>query len=286
MIWRPRFRLLLPKGELLLGERTLVMGVLNVTPDSFSDGGLYLAPERAIAHALEMERQGADLIDIGAESTRPGSERISEAEELSRLLPVLEGLRGRLGIPVSVDTWKPAVARQALSAGAQLINLPALAPVEDMARVVRQGGVPLIVMHVRGKPEAMHRLPPLEDVVGEVRAGLQELRDRAWGAGLPRQALILDPGFGFGKNGEQNYRLLAGLARLHELGCPLLAGTSRKSFIGGTLGLPPRERAWGTAATVTAAILAGAHIVRVHDVPEMVQVARVTDQILHASPAT
>lgn len=280
---RPRYRLCLPRGELLLGERTLVMGILNVTPDSFSDGGLYLAPEQAVERAREMEQQGADLIDVGAESTRPGSARISEAEELARLLPVLEGLRGHISIPISVDTYKPAVAERAAAAGAELINFPAMGDIAAMARVACRAGVPLAAMHMRGTPENMHRLPPLEDVVGEVMAGLRELRGQACAAGLPQQALLLDPGFGFGKNGDENYALLTGFAELHQLGCPLLAGTSRKSFIGRTLELPPDQRAWGTAATVTAAILAGAHMVRVHDVAQMAQVARVADRILNAA---
>ncbi len=277
---RPFYTLQLPGRELRLGERTLVMGILNVTPDSFSDGGLYLEPERAIERAFEMERQGADLIDVGAESTRPGSARLSEAEELTRLLPVLEGLCGRMSVPISVDTYKPAVAERAVAAGAELINFPALSPVAEMARVAGAAGVPLVAMHVRGTPENMHRLPPTADVLGEVLAGLRELREQAGAAGLARASLVLDPGFGFGKNGDENFALLAGFGQLHQLQCPLLAGTSRKSFIGRLLDLPEGQRAWGTAATVTAAILAGAHMVRVHDVPEMVQVARVADRIL------
>ena len=283
---RPRYRLRLPRRELVLGERTLVMGILNVTPDSFSDGGLYLEPEQAVARAREIERQGADLLDVGAESTRPGSARISEADELARLLPVLEGLHGRVSLPISVDTYKPVVAERAVAAGAELINFPALRPVAEMARVAGRAGVPLVAMHLRGTPDTMHLLPPLEDVVGEVLAGLRQLRDQAWAAGLQREALILDPGFGFGKNGDENYTLLARFGELHQLRCPLLAGTSRKSFIGGTLGLPAHQRIWGTAATVAAAIFAGAHIVRVHDATEIVQVVRVSDRIRGAAPGS
>lgn len=277
---RPRYQLRLPRRTLLLGERTLVMGILNVTPDSFSDGAQFLDPAQALEHALKMERQGADLIDVGAELTRPGSSRIDAAEELGRLLPVLRALCGRVSVPISVDTYKPAVAEQALAAGAELINFPALSPVAEMAALAGRAAVPLAVMHMRGTPETMHRLPPLDDVVGEVFAGLTELRDGALAAGSLREALVLDPGFGFGKNGDENYRLLAGLAKFHQLGCPLLVGTSRKAFIGQALGVPPAQRGWGTAATVTAAVLAGAHIVRVHDVGEMVQVVRVADRIL------
>ncbi len=279
---RTRYRLRLPSREWTLGERTLVMGVLNVTTDSFSDGGLYLEPQQAVARAREMEQQGADVVDIGAESTRPGSSCITEEEELERLLPVLEALRGRLSVPVSVDTCKPAVAERAVAAGAELINFPAFGDAAAMARIACRAGVPLVAMHVRGTPLDMHRLPPLEDAAGEVLAGLSELRDRICAAGLPREALVLDPGFGFGKNGDENYLLLARFAEFHRLACPLLAGTSRKSFIGRTLDQPPGGRAWGTAATVAAAILAGVHIVRVHDVAEMVQVARVADRVVEA----
>ncbi len=268
--------------RLTFPERTLIMGVLNVTPDSFSNGGLYLDPEQAALRAVQMQQEGADIIDIGAESTRPDSGRISEEEELQRLMPVLQKLAGRLAVPISIDTYKPAVAERAVAAGAQIINCVALGDVRQMAEVAARAAVPLVLMHIRGTPETMKRLPPVEDVVGEVREGLRALRDAAVAAGVIREQLILDPGFGFGKNGDENYRLLAGFAALHELGCPLLAGTSRKAFIGRVLGVPESERAWGTAATVTAAILAGAQIVRVHDIAEMVQVARVADQIARA----
>jgi len=292
----PIFRLRLPKRELALGERTLVMGILNVTPDSFSDGGRFAGASLAIDRGRAMEAEGADIVDIGGESTRPGSARISEAEELERILPVLEGLRGRIAVPISVDTCKPAVAARAVAAGAEIINFPALTPMPEMAEVARNCGAALVAMQARGQPDTMHRLPPLEDVVSEVLAGMRTLRDQAWAAGVGRESLVLDPGFGFGKNGDENYSLLAGFARLHELGCPLLAGTSRKAFIGRTLELPARAadasfdgaagrddtihpRAWGTAATVACAVLAGAHIVRVHDVAEMSQVARVADRV-------
>ncbi len=280
---RPAFHVPLPgsgPGEGLdLGERTLIMGVLNVTPDSFSDGGDYLNPQAAIARAQEMEREGADLVDIGGESTRPGSARVSAGEELHRILPVVEGLRGVLPVPISVDTYKPEVAERAVAAGARLINCVALGDTRDMARVAARTGAALVLMHVRGQPETMHRLPPLADVLGEVTTGLQQLQQTALEAGLPSERLLLDPGFGFGKNGEENYELLAGLSRLHALGRPLITGTSRKAFIGNTLGAAASERIFGTAATVTAAVLAGVHIVRVHDVAAMVQVVRVADAI-------
>lgn len=270
------------------------MGILNVTPDSFSDGGLFLKPEDAVLRAAAMERDGADIIDIGAESTRPGSARISAEEEVGRLLPVIEAVRHRVSAPISVDTYKPEVAERAVEAGARIINFPALGDLEEMARVAARLGAGLVAMHARGTPETMTKLPPLADPAGAVLADLREMRDRVLAAGVPRNALVLDPGFGFGKNGDENYRLLAGLRRLAELDCPLLAGTSRKAFIGRTLDAPARgvpetdgvhPRAWGTAATVTAAILAGVHIVRVHDVKAMVEVAKVADEVASANKA-
>ncbi len=285
----PGFRLRLRDRELHLGERTLVMGILNVTPDSFSGDGRFPDVPAAIERGRAIEAEGADIVDIGAESTRPGSQRVSASEELERLLPVLEGLRSRISVPISVDTYKPQVAARAIAAGAEIINFPALTPILEMAEVVRDGGGALVAMHARGQPESMHQLPALGDVVGEVLAGLRALRDAALAAGVCPESLVLDPGFGFGKNGDENYALLAGLARLHELGCPLLAGTSRKAFIGRTLGQPAsagqqrplgaHPRAWGTAAAVAFAAIAGAHIVRVHDVAEMSQVVRVADRI-------
>jgi len=270
----------------VLGERTLVMGVLNVTPDSFSDQGLYRDAAAAIDRARQMEAEGADIIDLGGESTRPGSERVTAEEELRRVIPVLRGLRGQVKVPISIDTYKPDVARAAIEAGASLINYVAMGPTPSMIGVARELGVPLIIMHMRGTPEVMHKLPPLPDPSAQVAADLTQLRDLALQAGMSAGNVWLDPGFGFGKNGDENYELLAGLDRLHSLGCPLVVGTSRKSFIGRTLGTSANDRTWGTAATVTAAILAGAHVVRVHDVAAMVQVARVADQILaHAHHA-
>ena len=287
---RPRFTLRTPVRALELGERTLLMGILNVTPDSFSDGGLYAAPEKAVERALAMEREGAGIVDLGAESTRPGSARITAEEEWARLAPVLRALAGRLSVPISVDTFKPAVAESALAAGAEIVNFPVLSPVAPMAAVAARAGAPLVLMHARGTPETMRQMEPLADHMGEVLRGLKGLAAEAVAAGAPRQSLLLDPGFGFGKNGDENFTLLARLDAMHALGRPLLAGTSRKSFIGRALGRAAGaadsiagERQWGTAATVTAAVLAGAHVVRVHDVAEMAQVARVADRILAAS---
>ncbi len=283
---RKKSRLKLPSGALELGERTLVMGVLNVTPDSFSDGGKFYLEEEAIERALQMEREGADLMDIGAESTRPGSRGISAEEELRRLLPILGGLRRLLKIPISVDTQKAEVAEAALDAGAQIINdISGLKSGSGLAEVAARRRVPLILMHMRGEPRTMQKGTFARDVMKDVIEGLRKSVEIAQRAGVPKSQIILDPGIGFGKSYAQNYELLEKLPQLAKLGYPLLLGTSRKGFLGATLardGKPysPEERIWGTAATVTASILNGAHIVRVHDVAEMVQVARVTDCVL------
>jgi len=286
MIDRKLFRLRLPSGTLVLGKRTLVMGVLNVTPDSFSDGGKFLDPEPAIEHALQMEQAGADLIDMGGESTRPGSGGTPGEAELTRILPVLAGLRGVLGIPISIDTQKADVAEAALAAGAEMINdISGLKTDPRIARVAARHGVPLILMHMRGKPGTMQKGPFARDVVRDVTEGLQVSIEKARKAGVPQSQIVVDPGIGFGKNFRQNYQLLQELPELAKLGYPLLVGTSRKGFLGATLArhgdpAPPEQRLWATAATVTASILGGAHIVRVHDAAEMVEVARVADQLL------
>jgi len=262
------------------------MGVLNVTPDSFSDGNKFYTEEEAIAHALQMESAGGDLIDIGAESTRPGSEGISAEEELKRILPVLGGLRRLLNIPISIDTQKAEVAEAALEAGAQIINdVSGLRSDPRIAEVAASNHVPLILMHMRGDPRTMEKGPFARDVVKDVMQGLRKSVAIARKAGVAKSQIILDPGIGFGKSYAQNYELLQKLPQLAKLGYPLLVGTSRKGFLGATLArdgkpAPPEERLWGTAATVTASILNGAHIVRVHDVAEMVQVARVADCLL------
>jgi dihydropteroate synthase len=282
MFRRKKFHLRLRSRTLVLGEHTLVMGVLNVTPDSFSDGGLFLDPQQAANHALEMEQQGADMIDIGGESTRPGSEGISAEEEFARVLPVLENLCGRLKIPISIDTRKSAVAEAAIAAGAEIINnVTALRTGSALAAVARKHRVPLLLMHMRGEPRSMQKQPFARDVLRDVAKGLRAAIAVARRGGVPKSQILLDPGIGFGKSFEQNCELLARLPELAHLGYPLVLGTSRKTFIGHILGdAPPAERLWGTAATVAASILAGAHIVRVHDVAEMVQVARVTDAVL------
>jgi dihydropteroate synthase len=271
---------------LQLGERTLLMGVLNVTPDSFSDGGKFLDVKRAVAQALAIERDGADIIDIGAESTRPGSQGISAAEELRRLLPVLEALHGKLKIPISVDTQKSAVAEIALGAGAQILNdVSGLRSDPGLASVAANYDAPLILMHMRGSPRSMQKRPFARDVLRDVVEGLRRSISVARKAGVAKSQTVIDPGVGFGKSFLQNYELLAKLPELAKLGHPIVVGTSRKGFLGATLAKNGKaassdQRLWGTAATVAGSILNGAHIVRVHDVGEMAQVARVTDCVL------
>lgn len=268
---------------LVLGERTLVMGVLNVTPDSFSDGGHYLDARQAVARAFEIESQGADILDVGGESTRPGSTGISSQEEMRRVIPVLEKLQGRLKIPISIDTSKAEVAEAAIYHGAQIINdVTGLRADPRLAEIAAQRKLPLILMHMRGEPRTMQNKPFARDVMREVTTGLRQSIARARHAGVAKSQIILDPGLGFGKRAEQSFELIARISELARLGFPLLIGASRKSFVGKALGGAPKEgRAWGTAATVAAAILGGAHMVRVHEVAEMVQVAQVADVILN-----
>ena len=286
MTRRKTFRLKLRSTILTLGSRTLIMGVLNVTPDSFSDGGKFFDPQKAVDHALKMQRDGADLLDIGAESTRPGSRPISAAEELLRLLPVLRALQRLLKIPISIDTRKAEVAEAAVAEGAEIINdISAVHHDPRIAEVAAKSHAPLILMHMRGEPGTMQRAPFARDVLKDVVRGLRASIAKARKAGVAKSQIVLDPGIGFGKSYSQNYELLQNLPQLARLGYPLLVGTSRKGFLGATLArdgkpAPPEERNWGTAATVTASILNGAHIVRVHDVAEMAQVARVADALL------
>jgi dihydropteroate synthase len=283
---RRKFTLKLHGRTLVLGERTLIMGVLNVTPDSFSDGGKFLDARAAVRRALAMQAAGADFIDLGAESTRPGSHETLAEEELRRVLPVLRGLRGKLRIPISVDTRKAAVAEAALRVGAQIINdVSGLRHDPALAIVAARYKVPLILMHMRGEPETMQKKAFARNVMEDVRRGWRKSIEIARKAGVRKTQLILDPGIGFGKRFTQNYELLRNLPQLAALGYPLVVGTSRKGFLGKTLSrngkpTPPEERIWGTAATVAASILGGAHIVRVHDVEEMAQVAKVADAVL------
>jgi len=284
---RKRYTLQLPTGPLVLGERTLVMGIINVTPDSFADGGLRLDPARAIEDALAMVDAGADLVDVGAESTRPGAPALGEDEERARLLPVVEGLAGRLGVPLSVDTYKAGVADAALARGAAIVNdISGLRFDPALARVVAARGAGLVLMHHRGRSADMYEHARYDDVAGEVAGELAARVADAVAAGVARDRLLVDPGLGFAKRAADSYAALAGLDRLVALDLPVLVGPSRKSFVGEPLGgVPPAARGWGTAAAVAAAVLLGAHVVRVHDVAEMVDVVRVADRVRLAGEA-
>ena len=271
-----------------IGERTLIMGILNVTPDSFSDGGQFLSVDQALARAEEMIAEGADIIDVGGESTRPGGEPVSVAEEIARVVPVIEKLSSRVSTPVSVDTTKSEVARAALDAGAAIVNdISALRFDFYVADAAARAGAGLVLMHSRGTPATMHRLPPVADVMEEVVSSLRASVHMAERRGVARESIVIDPGIGFGKTQEQNLELIA---RLDELiaafpDYPLLIGTSRKSFIGRILAdesgtpAPASNRLHGTMATITAAVLKGAHIVRVHDVKAAAETIRTTESI-------
>ena len=279
---RKRHEWKLRDRTLLLGPRTLLMGILNITPDSFSDGGRHLDPDIAYARALELQQQGADLIDVGGESTRPGSQRITAAEELDRIAPVLKKLRRKLDIPISVDTYKAEVAERALELGAEIVNdVSGLTFDPALAEVVNRRDAGLVLMHLRGTPETWSQLKPLPDVMGTILQDLKAALDRATRTGIERRRIVVDPGIGFGKRGDQNYEILTQLGRMHALELPILVGTSRKSFLGSKL--TDEQKLLATAATVTAAILQGAHLVRVHDVRQIAEVARVADEMLKAT---
>lgn len=268
-----------------IGERPLIMGILNVTPDSFSDGGLFASVDEAAAHAERLVSEGADIIDVGGESTRPGGEPISAEEEIGRVVPVIESLTTRVAVPVSVDTTKSEVARAALDAGAAIVNdISALRFDFYVADAAARAGAGLVLMHSRGTPATMHRLPPVADIMEEVTSSLRASIHMAERRGVARESIVIDPGIGFGKSQEQNLELIAKLDQLIAAfpEYPLLIGTSRKSFIGRMLAdesgtaAPASERLHGTMATVTAAVLKGAHIVRVHDVKAAAETIRVT----------
>jgi len=272
-------------GTLRLGDRCLVMGILNVTPDSFAHASPLRDPADAVAAALRMEADGADLIDIGGESTRPGADAVSADEELSRVLPVLHALRGRLGVPISIDTYKADVAREAIAAGAAIVNdVSGLRYDPRLAGAVAEGGAALILMHARGRSRTMYAEAGYGDVVEEVTNELRDSVRSALEAGVLGERVIVDPGVGFAKRPSHSYGVLARLPELAvALDRPVLVGPSRKSFLREAVGgRPAPERDWGTAAAVTAVVLAGAHIVRVHAVAEMVQVVRVSEEIRRA----
>lgn len=272
-----RYQWKLKRREIIFGERTLIMGILNVTPDSFSDGGNYADPDRAFARAIELEDQGADIIDVGAESTRPGSSRISEAEELRRLIPVLKRLNGQLAIPISVDTYKSGVAEKALEHGAEIINDPFGVTLDpQLPKLVAKHDAGLVINHNRGTPETWAKLPPIKNLMHSLAADLDASIHRAMRDGVQKHKIVIDPGIGFGKRKEQNSEIIACLKDLQRFDLPILIGPSRKSF----LAKPSAETTeFATAAAVAASVLGGAHIVRVHDVLNMRAVIEVADSI-------
>ena len=265
----------------VLGPRTWLMGVVNVTPDSFSDGGLYLDPGQAVARGLELAAEGADILDVGGESTRPGSRPTPEAEELRRVVPVIAALREKTSVLISVDTTKAAVARAALDAGADIVNdTSALRFDPAMAGAVARSGAGLVLMHMQGTPLTMQDAPRYDDILGEISAFLAERIRIAAAAGIPEERLIVDPGVGFGKTFEDNLTLLRGQEAFHTLGRPLLMGFSRKAFLGRILDRPPAERLEGTIAAAVLAVERGAHILRVHDVGPVARAIRTAEAIL------
>ena len=281
-VTRPAFTVSLPGGRALsLGPRTLIMGILNVTPDSFADGGLWIDPSHAIDAALAMEADGADVIDIGGESTRPGAEALPLDEELARVMPVIEALADRLTVPISVDTYKARVAERAVAAGAAIVNdVSALRNDPKMAEVVGHAGAAVVLMHNRGQSREMYREARYRDVVDEVKTELEQRVAVALAAGVTRERVIVDPGIGFAKQAAHSLELLARLPALAALGFPVLVGPSRKSFLRLAIGeRPPAERDWGTAGALAAAVLGGAHIVRVHNVKAMADVVRTVDAV-------
>jgi dihydropteroate synthase len=275
-----RYQWKLKQREVILGDRTLLMGILNVTPDSFSDGGHYADPDRAFARAIELENEGADILDVGAESTRPGSQRISEAEELRRLIPVLKRLRGKLAIPISVDTYKSGVAEKALEHGAEIINDPSgilLDP--QLPKVVTKYDAGLIISHMRGTPETWAKLPPIKDLMRSIAIDLEASANRARLNGVQKHQVVIDPGIGFGKRREQNFEILGNLHLLRSFDLPILVGPSRKAFLRKE---DEESTEFATAGAVAAGILNGAHVVRVHDVKAMKSVIEIVDTIRQA----
>lgn len=282
MFPRKIYDLPLPEaGALRLGERTLIMGILNVTPDSFADGGRFFEPARAAAAVCRMEQDGADIIDIGGESTRPGAGVLTAEQELERVLPVIRSVAGRVHVPLSIDTYKAEVARVALTEGVSIVNdVSGLRYDPSLAQIVAAAGAPLVLMHTRGRSRDMYREAVYRDVAVEITREIEDSISVAVAAGVSRDRIIIDPGIGFGKRPEHSYQALAALPALAALDRPMLIGPSRKSFLQAALGeCLPDARKWGTAAAVAAGVLYGAHIVRVHDVPEMVDVVRVADRI-------
>jgi dihydropteroate synthase len=256
------------------------MGVLNVTPDSFSDGGLFFETERAIEHGISMVEEGADFIDIGGESTRPFSEPLSSEEEVSRVIPVIEAIAREVSVPISIDTCKGSVAREALRAGASIINdISALRLDPEIASVAAEAGVPVILMHMKGTPENMQKNPVYGDLIWEIKDFLKGAAQRAIKAGISEDLILVDPGIGFGKTFDHNLQIIQNLSSFSSLGRPILIGTSNKAFIGKILGKEAHERLTGTMATVAVTAMNGAHIVRVHNVKEAVETVKMVDAI-------
>ncbi len=267
--------------KLDLSSRTHVVGILNVTPDSFSDGGRFYKFDDAVRQGMKMTEEGADIIDVGGESTRPGSNPVSLEEELSRVIPVIESLSKRLDVPISIDTYKAKVAREALNAGAQMINdISALRFDPELKRVAASYNVPVVLIHIQGTPRTMQENPWYEDVIGEITAYLKESIQIATDAGIDGEKIIIDPGIGFGKRLEDNLNILKNLKKFSILNCPILIGCSRKSFIGKILNLPLEERLEGSLAALAVAVINGVHLVRVHEVKESKRVASMVDAIL------
>jgi dihydropteroate synthase len=278
---RRKFTLALREKSLTLGDRTKVMGILNVTPDSFSDGGKFHAFDTAVAHAEKMAEDGADIIDIGGESTRPGSAQVSIDEEAERVLPVVEHLAKNLSIPISIDTCKAEIARRAVDSGAEIINdISALRFDPQMINVARESGCPIILMHMQQTPKDMQQDPRYDALMPEIICFLSNRIDQCVKDGIDPGQIIVDPGIGFGKTVEHNLEIIRELEQLQALGCPILIGTSRKATIGAVLDAEVENRIEGTAATVAVSIAKNAHIVRVHDVEEMSRVAKMTDAIM------
>jgi dihydropteroate synthase len=271
------------RREIHLGRKTLIMGILNVTPDSFSDGGLYCSQQKAVERGLQMVEEGADIIDVGGESTRPGAASVEVSVELKRVLPVIESLVKQVKIPVSIDTTKAKVAKLAIAGGAEIVNdISALHGDKKMAKTIKDTGAAVILMHMRGKPRNMQKGNLVyNNLMGEITDYLKKNSKKALRAGIEKNCLVIDPGIGFGKTPEDNYKIIKNLSQLKELGMPIMIGTSRKSFIGKVTEGEPDARIEGTAATITAAIINGCHIVRVHDVAAMKKVVAVTDAIVH-----
>ena len=260
------------------------MGVLNVTPDSFSDGGAYFDRKTAVEHTFEMVREGADIIDVGGESTRPFSEGISAAEEMDRVIPVIEAIAGEVSVPVSIDSCKGEVVKEALKAGASIVNdISALRFDSEMGSIVAQAGVPVILMHMKGTPRDMQKAPDYDDLISEIMEFLKDAANRAVNSGVRKDLIIIDPGIGFGKTFDHNLEIIRNISRFKELGMPLLLGPSNKAFIGKILDRQPHERDTGTMATISVGVLNGAHIVRAHNVKKAVETVKIVDAIKRGS---